>query len=251
MIDAEIFTRTDGKIVGFVLRGHNEIGARGRGYNIHCAEVSTLSQSAYLGIRQYLNRDALDNNEHGGLGLELNAAPDDLTEAVFQVMLIGLRAVENVASDVIKIKTIALDAAAEENLQSKLNDMKPSTPEPLPKLEVKDVRIRAEIFLDDGGNVTGFSIGERKGKTVSEFEIYRAGIWSLVKATSSCIKNFLKRDTEFKSGSRRLSLRLKTAPDDLTETVFQTMLIGLREIERQAPQIILVKENFPLGGETQ
>ena len=253
MIDAEIYTQSDGKTVGFVLRGHSERNdARGHGYNVRCAEVSALSSAAYLGIRQYLNREAAaENNEHGGLGVELKEAPDDLTEAVFQVMLTGLRGVEKVAPSVIKISTIKLDAAAEANLHRKLAKMNPTPSQPLPALPVKQVRIRADIFRAADGNICGFSIRERKGKTVDEFDIYRAGIWSLVKATSSCIKNFLKRDTEFKSGSRRLSLRLKTAPDDLTEAVFQTMIIGLREIERQAPQIILVKENFPLGGETQ
>lgn len=241
MIDAEIYTQADGKIFGFALRGHNTVGKRGHGYNVHCAEVSTISQAACLSIARYLNRDAELQGEHGGLAFELKTAPDDLTEAVFQMMLIGFRAVKQVAPDVIAIKTVAQDAEA---LQQKINAMQPTPPNPLPTLHVADVRIRAEIFRDDADNVTGFNVNERRGKVADEFEIYRAGVWSLVKATLSCVKNYLQRDLEFKTESRRLSLKLKTAPDYLTEAVFQTMLIGLREIEKLAPKIINVTEIF-------
>jgi len=252
MIHAEIFRQADGKIVGFVLRGHNEIGNRGHGYNIHCAKVSVLSQSAFLAVINYLNRAvAAENHEHGGLGIRLKDAPDDLTEAVFQTMLTGLRAVENAAPDAIEIKLIETNAAAESDLQRKIANMKPSKPEVLPRLNVDECRIRAEIFRDGNENILGFSVRERKGKTVSEFEIYRAGVWSQVKAAFSCIKDFLKRDLEFKSGSRRLDMKLKTAPDNSTEAVFQTMLIGLLEIEKLAPQIVNVTEKIFLGGETK
>lgn len=250
MIDAEIYTQSDGKIVGFVLRGHSERGdARGHGYNVRCAEVSTLSSAAYLGIRQYLNRDAAaENHEHGGLGVELKDAPDDLTEAVFRTMLIGLRKVEEVAPNAIKISTLETDAATEAKLQNKLSRMNPTRSKPLPPLPVKQVRIRAEIFRDADDNVTGFEIGERKGKVADEFEIYRAGIWALTKAAVACVRDFLKRDATIEVKPRKLAIRLQDAPDAVTEAVFQTALIGLREIERQAPQIVQVNE-ISHGGE--
>lgn len=244
MIDAEFYTQGDGKTVGFALRGHNEIGKHGRGYNIHCAKVSALSQAACLAVGKYLNRDVTFKDEHGGLGIELTTAPDDLTEAIFQTMLIGLRAVEQVAPDAIKVQMFTMNAEAEAALQSKIADMKPSPPKPLPALNVADVRIRAEIFHDAAGNITGFSVNERKGKTVKEFEIYRAGVLALVNAAFSCVKDYLKRDAEFDSKSRRRALKLKSAPNAVTEAVFQTMLIGLREIQKIAPQVISITENF-------
>lgn len=249
MIDAELYTQSDGKIIGFVLRGHSDRNdARGHGYNVGCAEVSALSSAAYLGVRQYLNRDAAaENNEHGGLGVELKGAPDDLTEAVFQMMLIGLRAVEKRAPNVVKVSVIKTDAAAEANLQRKLNAMNPTPSKPLPKVAVDNVRIRADIYHDDG-RICGFSIRERKGKTVDEFDIYRAGIWILAKAAVACVKDYLKRAAKVESGSRKLAVEL--APDDVTEAAFQTMLIGLREIEKQAPQLIRVNEKFH-GGENK
>ena len=249
MIVAEIYTQGDGKIAAFVLRGHSDSGKRGHGYNIRCAEVSALSQSAYLAIRKYLNRAvAVENHEHGGLGVELKESPDELTEAVFQTMLTGLRTIEKVAPQVVKIAMIEMDKSVESNLQNKIKSMQPSRGKDLPELKVGEVIIRAEIF-SDGGKVSGFSIEERKSK-VKEFDIYRASIWALTRAAFSCVKDYLKRDLEFETGTRRLVMKLKSSPDAVTEAVFQTMLIGLLEIEKLAPQVVRVEEKF-LGGENK
>ncbi len=247
MIVAEIYKHSDGKVAAFVFSGHS--GSGSHGYNIHCAQVSMLSQTAFLGIRQYLNRDvAAENFEHGGLGVELKNPPDELTEAVFQTMLIGLRKIKKLAPNDLKLKVIPLSTAAEENLQSKINDMTPSANKPLPKVEVEDVRIRANIFRNADGKVVGFSVEESDAKPLKEFMIYSESIWILVRSSFYCVKDFLKRDLEFKWKSRRLAMTLKTSPDELTEAVFQTMIIGLREVEKLAPQIVNVTET--LGGDT-
>ena len=238
MIVAEIYTQSDGKIAAFVLRGHSSFG--GHGYDIYCAEVSVLSQSAYFAIRQYLNRDvAVENHEHGGLGVELKDAPDDLTEAVFQTMLIGLRHVAEVAPNVVRIEMIELDTAAEANLQSKINSMTQSHGGELPELNVEEVKILAEIF-QTGDKVTGFSVEERGAEMVRELKIYCAGVWALTKAAFSCVKDYLKRELDFEADAGRLTMKLKNPPDEVTEAVFQTMLIGLREIEKIAPQAVKI-----------
>ena len=244
MISAEIYTQSDGKIAAFVLRGHNDGGKGGHGYNVHCAEVSALSQSAHLGIRKYLNREvAAENHEHGGLGIELKEAPDELTEAVFQTMMIGLREIEKISPQAVKIEMREMDKSAEENLQSKIKSMKPSPVRDLPKLNISDVKIRADIYLNDEKKIVGFSIEERKNKA-KEFKIYRAGIWILVKSAFSCVKDYLKHDLRFKNEPRRLVVKLKSSPDEVTEAVFQTMLIGLLEIEKKVPQVVKVEEKI-------
>ena len=145
---------------------------------------------------------------------------------------------------------IAIDKSTEANLQSQLERMNPSPSRPLPKLPVENVRIRAEIYHGDDGNINGFSVEERGGKSVNELQIYCASIWILVRAAFSCVKDHLKRDVTFERDANRLTMRLTTAPDAVTEAVFQTMLIGLRQVEKLAPKIINVKENFP-GGENK
>lgn len=239
MIVAEIYTQSDGKIAAFVLRGHSSFG--GHGYDVYCAEVSVLSQSAYFAIRQYLNREvAVENHEHGGLGVELKDAPDDLTEAVFQTMLIGLRNVAEVAPEVVRIEMIQLDTAAETNLQSKINSMTQSRGGDLPALNVEEVKICAEIFQTGDGKVTGFTVEESSAEMVNELKIYCAGVWALTKAAFSCVKDYLKRDLEFSADTGRLTMKLKNPPDEVTEAAFQTMLIGLREIEKIAPQAVKI-----------
>ncbi len=242
MITAEIYKQKGGKIVGFVFRGHSESGG-GHGYNIRCAEVSALSQTAYLGIKKYLNRAvAVDNHEHGGLGLELKDAPDDLTEVIFQAMLIGLKSVEEVAPAVVKVSVIELDKTAEENFQSQVVSMKPTPVKPLPEINVEKVKLRANVYRNDAGNIIGFSVKERKTEIIDGLKIYCAAVWILGKATFHCVKDYLGRDLEIQSDSRRLMVRLKTSPDDVTEAVFQTLLIGMTELEKIAPQIIRVGE---------
>ena len=245
MIVAEFYTASNEKIAAFVLSGHSG-GKKGRGYNVYCAEASMLSQSAYLGIRKYLNREvAVENNEHGGLGVQLKNAPDELTEAIFQTMLIGLRKVKKLAPKFFKIKFIPMDATAEENLQNKINGMKPSPVKPLPEFEVEDVRIRADIFRNDDGKIIGFQIEEFDTENLKELQIYCESVWILARASFYCVKDYLKRDLQFKWKSRRLSMILKTPPDEITEAVFQTMLIGLREVEKLKKKIIKVEEkNF-------
>ena len=249
MIVAEIYVQGDGKIAGFVIRGHSGGGKHSHGYNVRCAEVSMLSQSAYLGIRQYLQREvSVANHEYGGLGIELKAAPDALTEAIFQTMLIGLREVKHVAPKVIQIRLIRLDKSAEENLQSVVNSMNPKPKKPLLNVEVESVKIRADIYRR-GEKIIGFALTEFDSAVIDELNIYCAGTWILIRSAFACIKNHLKRDVVSLTGDTRFAMRLKNSPDDITESVFQTMLIGLRELEKQAPQIINVRENS-LGGET-
>ncbi len=100
MIVAEIYTQ-DGKISGFSIDGHANTAPHGQ--DIYCAGVSTLSQSAYLCIRDFLKREFDGDSGSGLLVLKLKDPPDDLTEAVFQTMLIGLREIENLAPQALKV----------------------------------------------------------------------------------------------------------------------------------------------------
>ncbi|MBR2518369.1 MAG: ribosomal-processing cysteine protease Prp [Selenomonadaceae bacterium] len=102
MIVAEIYKQADGLIVGFSVDGHAD-GGGGRGFNIHCAGVSSLSQAAFLCVRDHLKRDFDWDAAHGRLMLRLKTPPDELTEAVFQTMIIGLREIEKLAPQFVKV----------------------------------------------------------------------------------------------------------------------------------------------------
>lgn len=53
----------------------------------------------------------------------------------------------------------------------------------------------------------------------------------------------LKRRVQFEQASGDLKVRLTDAPDELTEAVFQTMLLGLYEIEKLRPDALQVRIN--------
>ena len=102
MIRAKIYTQTDGKITGFAVDGHANTAPRGQ--DIYCAGVSSLTQSAFLCIRDHLKREFDADFAHGRLMMKLKNPPDELTEAVFQTMLIGMREIEKIAPKIVKIK---------------------------------------------------------------------------------------------------------------------------------------------------
>ena len=101
MIKAEIYTQADGKMIGFSVNGH--ANTEPRGYDIYCAGVSSLVQAAFLCVRDYLKRDFDADFESGRLMMKLKSAADELTEAVFQTMLIGLREISNIAPQIVKV----------------------------------------------------------------------------------------------------------------------------------------------------
>lgn len=100
MIKAEIFSNGD-KIIGFSIEGHSGIAPRGQ--DIYCAGVSTVAQAAYLCITEHLKREVDDDYADGKLSLKLKTPPDDLTEAVFQTMVIGIREIEKLVPKAVKL----------------------------------------------------------------------------------------------------------------------------------------------------
>ena len=101
MIVAEIYTQADGKITGFSIDGHSNTAPRG--YDIYCAGVSTLTQAAYMCIAEHLKRDFQGDFGSGKLSLKLDSPPDEITEAVFRTMLIGIREIEKIAPQAVKL----------------------------------------------------------------------------------------------------------------------------------------------------
>ena len=101
MIVAEIYTQADGKICGFSIDGHSNTAPRG--FDIYCAGVSTVSQAAYICLDEHLHKDFAGDFGSGKLALMLRTPPDERTEAVFQTMLIGIREIEKIAPQAVKL----------------------------------------------------------------------------------------------------------------------------------------------------
>ena len=109
--------------------------------------------------------------------------------------------------------------------------------------------IIAEIYKQADGKIIGFSVDGHANTAGRGFDIYCAGTSMMTQSTFLCIRDHLKRDFLWDADSGRLMLLLKGPPDELTEVSFQTMLIGMRELEKLAPKVVQVKEKFFHGGE--
>ena len=109
--------------------------------------------------------------------------------------------------------------------------------------------IVAEIYKQGDGKIIGFSVDGHANTAKRGFDIYCAGASMMSQSTFLCMRDFLKRDFTADFAHGRLRVVLKEPPDDLTEVAFQTMLIGMREVEKLAPQIVKVEEKLFLGGD--
>ena len=109
--------------------------------------------------------------------------------------------------------------------------------------------IVAEIYKQSDGKIIGFSVDGHSNQAKHGYDIYCAAASMISSSVFLCFRDYLKRDFDWDAAHGRLMMKLKGAPDELTEVAFQTMLIGMREVEKQAPQIVKVEEKFFLGGE--
>ena len=85
------FLTEESRIIGVEVSGHS--GYADAGEDIVCAGVSSLTDSAYLGITEYLHRKVRSIDSSGKLQLMLEGRPDERTEAILETMLLGLTAI--------------------------------------------------------------------------------------------------------------------------------------------------------------
>lgn len=89
MIAIQILRPTTAGIAGFRVTGH--AGAGPKGHDIVCAGVSALTQSALLGLERCAGRHFELDIASGKLIMNLTGEPDDLTQAILETMVLGLR----------------------------------------------------------------------------------------------------------------------------------------------------------------
>ena len=94
-------SQADGKVSGFTVAGHS--GTAERGQDIVCAGVSALTQTALLGMMEYLHREVDYDIASGKLSVRLKGVPDDLTEAILQSMLLGLAEIQKLSPEAVRI----------------------------------------------------------------------------------------------------------------------------------------------------
>lgn len=101
MIRVKVFSNSYGKISGFTVTGHSDTAARGE--DIVCAGVSSLAQTALLGLGEYLHREMDYSVASGKLSMQLKEAPDELTESILETMLLGLMEIQKLSPEAVQI----------------------------------------------------------------------------------------------------------------------------------------------------
>lgn len=100
MITAQV-GRRQGKVTSLLVKGHSGLASEGN--DIVCAGVSSLVQAALLGLGKHLDRRLFYKVRKGDLQMRLLDAPDDLTEAILATALLGLREIEKLHPEALKI----------------------------------------------------------------------------------------------------------------------------------------------------
>ncbi|WP_418627334.1 ribosomal-processing cysteine protease Prp [Anaerosinus sp.] len=98
--------------------------------------------------------------------------------------------------------------------------------------------VEIEIFRNALGLVVGFSAKGHAGTAKHGKDIVCAAISALTQTTALGLVKHLNREIDLQHASGDMVVRLKAKPDALTNTVFETMILGLNEIEKINPQSV-------------
>lgn len=101
MIRIEIIRNKEGRIARFTVEGHANAGPHGE--DIVCAAVSALTQTALLGLEGYLCHKVRYEVVSGRILAQLEETPDALTDVVLETMLLGLREIEKLSPERIRL----------------------------------------------------------------------------------------------------------------------------------------------------
>ena len=105
MIEIEIYEEKDGRISAFSVHGHSGLAPKGR--DIVCAGVSTLAQTALLGLGRHLHREIdYHIDPSGDLHMELKDAPDDFTATILRTMRMGIEEIEKLYPDAVRTRVL-------------------------------------------------------------------------------------------------------------------------------------------------
>ena len=105
MISIEISRDNNSRVYAVDCRGHAEMAGEGE-YDLVCASVSIVVQSAYLGIKEHLHRNVVFYRASGDFQFMLQDVADDFTEAVFATMVLGVKNVAVQYPGVIRITEV-------------------------------------------------------------------------------------------------------------------------------------------------
>ena len=92
MINIKIY-KEKRKSIGFEVLGHSDNAET-------CAKISTITQSAYMSITEYLKREVYGEDGNGKLKIMIEGQTDEQTEAVMKMLEIGVREISKTTAEV-------------------------------------------------------------------------------------------------------------------------------------------------------
>lgn len=98
--------------------------------------------------------------------------------------------------------------------------------------------IEIKVYRNSQGKISGYDVRGHHGERGSD--IVCAGISSLAQTALKGIGQHLHREVDYKVASGDLHVSLKGIPDELTDAVLETMLIGFYDIQGYDPDEISI-----------
>lgn len=102
MVRVQLYRNECGQVLGFLASGHANRRRRDQEYDLVCAAISAVTQTAVLGLGQYVgleNRLTYSIDEDGWLQcrlpVDLSAEERIRTDAILETLLIGLKSIES------------------------------------------------------------------------------------------------------------------------------------------------------------
>lgn len=90
----KIIIKTDeDKIIGYNVFGHANFAPKGK--DIVCSAVSSITQTALLGLKELLKKDIEFEQDNGLSRVQINN-PDKDSNLVLETMLLGLKEIEKI-----------------------------------------------------------------------------------------------------------------------------------------------------------
>mgnify|MGYP000915528255 CR=1 FL=1 len=94
--------------------------------------------------------------------------------------------------------------------------------------------IKVKVFCQPDGRISGFDVSGHSGTANAGEDIVCAGVSFLG------ITEYLHREVSYDAASGKLRMELKGEPDERTESILQTMLLGLSAIAEAYPKAVRI-----------
>ena len=105
MIELKVSRDNNSRVCAVHCHGHAEMAGEAE-YDLVCASVSITVQSVYLAIKEHLHRDVVYQRASGDFQIKLQDEADDLTEAVFATMVLGMKNIAMQYPGVVRITEV-------------------------------------------------------------------------------------------------------------------------------------------------